>query len=139
MIWKDVIQSVKNGGYKYMNLWRSGRGVKHYVHRLVAMAFLDNPNNYPQVNHIDGNRGNNNLSNLEWCTCQHNNLEAFRCGYRVSKKGQYVSCATLTDAQVIEMRALSKSGWTTRQLSDHFKYDMSAVRKAIKKITWSHI
>lgn len=51
----------------------------HKVHRLVALAFLPNPNNYPQINHKDKNRSNNNVDNLEWCTAQYN------ADYSVSK------------------------------------------------------
>lgn len=50
------------------------------VHRLVAINFLENLNNYPQVNHIDGNKYNNNTNNLEWCTRDYNMQHAFNTG-----------------------------------------------------------
>lgn len=55
-------------GYKFVNL----KGKEYKVHRLVALAFIPNPNNLPQVNHIDENKKNNNVSNLEWCTALYN-------------------------------------------------------------------
>ena len=48
------------------------------MHRLVALAFIDNPNNYPLVNHIDGDMENNSVENLEWCNASHNVLEGNR-------------------------------------------------------------
>lgn len=68
-------------GYMRIDL-KYNNGIKRYlgVHRLVADAFIDNPNNKPQVNHIDGNKSNNNVSNLEWCTCVENMGHAFRTG-----------------------------------------------------------
>ena len=53
-----------------------------YIHRLVAMAFCDNPNGYKEVNHIDGNKENNCASNLEWCSRGQNNKHAFQSGLR---------------------------------------------------------
>lgn len=54
----------------YMHVTLSGKSYK--VHRLVAKAFIDNPNNYPCVNHIDEDKTNNRTDNLEWCTYKHN-------------------------------------------------------------------
>lgn len=61
----------KNG---YMRVWvrQDGHRKKMSVHRLVAIAFIPNPENKPCVNHIDGNKNNNNVNNLEWCTFSEN-------------------------------------------------------------------
>lgn len=59
----------KEKGYLYVNLNKPGsKPKKHKIHRLVAKAFLENSFNYPEVNHKDGDKKNNTVSNLEWCT-----------------------------------------------------------------------
>lgn len=63
----------KDNGYFVYNLWINGKGKQEYVHRLVALTFLSNPNNYPQVNHKDEDKRNNKLDNLEWCDARYNN------------------------------------------------------------------
>ena len=61
-----------------MSLHKNGKEKRFKVHRLVAEAFIPNPKHLPQINHKDGNVKNNNVDNLEWCTCQDNLLHSFR-------------------------------------------------------------
>lgn len=107
-IWKDIdgyaglyqisnfgnLKSIKNGNNKLIklqkyqryyrnNLWKNGAYQTFSIHRLVAKAFIPNPNNYPVVNHIDGNKLNNNVNNLEWCTQSHNCKESHRLGLQI--------------------------------------------------------
>ena len=65
-------------GYHIATLSRGGHRFRVGVHRLVALAFLPNLEDKPQVNHIDGNKSNNRPENLEWCTCSENNLHRRR-------------------------------------------------------------
>lgn len=60
-------------GYEYVCLYSDGAEVTRTVHRLVAMAFIPNPNALPEVNHIDEDKTNNCVENLEWCTSHYNN------------------------------------------------------------------
>ena len=81
--WRELKQVYdKTCGYMIVTLCRGknqGRQNKR-VHRLLMEAFVDNPNNYPQINHIDGNKLNNNLANLEWCSAKHNSIHAVSMG-----------------------------------------------------------
>ena len=64
---------LKATGYYDVLLYKDGRRKRFLVHQLVAKAFLENPNNYKQINHKDENPKNNHLSNLEWCSQSYNN------------------------------------------------------------------
>lgn len=66
---EKILSATDNGhGYKIIGLRKDGRRKNHYVHRLVATAFIDNPHDFHYVNHLDRDRANNIADNLEWCT-----------------------------------------------------------------------
>lgn len=70
---KEMSQFYDKDGYKVVVLNHNYKRKYRKVHRLVGIAFIDNPNNYPSINHKDENKNNNNVENLEWCTISYNN------------------------------------------------------------------
>ena len=87
------LRSHDNGhGYKTVCLCIDGKPKHYYVHRLVASAFVENPNDYPEVNHIDEDRGNNRAENLEWCTSKYNKNYGRRAERFGRRRGRPVVC-----------------------------------------------
>lgn len=70
-------------GYYYIDLYENNKSTKVALHRLLAQTFLPNPENKRTVNHIDGNKLNNSLANLEWATDSENNQHAYETGLKV--------------------------------------------------------
>ena len=69
----ELKQKTDKKGYRYVNLCKDGKYKRYLVHRLVADAFIENPNRYPCVNHKDERKENNHVDNLEWCSYKYNN------------------------------------------------------------------
>ena len=68
-----ILKQFKNtNGYLQVDLWKNNVGKHILVHKLVAQTFINNPNNYPFINHKDENKQNNCVNNLEWCTSKYN-------------------------------------------------------------------
>jgi hypothetical protein len=94
----DIYKRMKNGKYHKLSAWVDNVGYfqvsftidgkKKYirVHRLIAETLIPNPKKLPQVNHIDGNKLNNNLNNLEWCSNSYNTQEAYNNGLYPKKR-----------------------------------------------------
>lgn len=81
-------QKTTKFGYKNVKLSKDGKCKDFFVHRLVAEAFCSNNKNKPFVNHIDGDKTNNNYINLEWCTASENVLHAFKTGLKTITEKQ---------------------------------------------------
>jgi len=77
---KKMAQQINKFGYANVSLCKNGKQKQHKVHRVIAEAFIPNPLNKPQVNHIDGDKLNNVVWNLEWVTPKANNIHASDIG-----------------------------------------------------------
>ena len=90
---KLIKKQLDHKGYEYIEIGRK----KYKVHRLVGKYFLPNPNNLPDVNHIDGNKENPIASNLEWCTPSENTIHAINNGLRPKVSGRNIERIYQTD------------------------------------------
>lgn len=98
---KQVIRS-NNYQYYFVGLLKNGKRKYFAVHRLVASAFIPNPNNYEQVDHLDGNKLNNNANNLEWVSAKENTNRAWKKGL-----------AKYTDERKEKLRRIALKKWET--------------------------
>ena len=107
-------------------------GKKYFVHRLVAEKYIPNPNNYEQVNHIDGNKLNNNVDNLEWVTNKMNREHAVKTGLHLS--GEKCPWSKLNWEKVNFIR--SCSNYSVKDLSIKFGVSEATIRDVINYKTW---
>lgn len=110
---KILKQKTDKDGYKEVKLCKDGKLYCKRVHRLVASAFIPNPNNYPIINHIDENPSNNCVSNLEWCS------KSYNTKYSVHKRSQKVIC---NGVEFPSIKALAR----------HLNVDSKALRYRLK-------
>lgn len=137
---KILKKRIGNTGYYYVCIRDKNKCIKKVnIHRIVAEAFIKNSNNKPFVNHIDGNKLNNNVNNLEWVTMQENFDHAVK--NNLTAKGEKCALHKLTEKQVIEIRKLykEKSGWTYKKLSAAFNTCESNIYYILSGKYWNHI
>lgn len=118
-----------DNSYRVVNIL-IGKKTKHYVHRLIAECFIPNPNNLPQVNHIDGNKENNAVYNLEWVDNQANQQHAFKTGLQKSGvKG--IRRAKLTREEAENIRVLNKMGFGQKTLAKMYNMNFGSVNHIV--------
>lgn len=125
-------------GYKNLTLTKNGKAKKKKIHRLVAECFIKNPFNKPDVNHIDLDKSNNNVSNLEWVNkrenMKHASLNNDNC------RGEGIASSKLTEKDVIKIRQMySTKKYTYKDLSRIFKVANTTIGLIVRKETWRHL
>ena len=123
---------VDHRGYEFVLLYNGERMKRHSVHVLVARAFIDNPENKPHVNHIDGDKLNNVLENLEWATPSENQRHALRMGLAKPKRGDANKQTKVSDADIRRIREMRKAGAKLQPLADMFGISMSQVGRIVR-------
>lgn len=132
-----VIKSFCCNGYLVHTL--THKGVPVALHTLLATTFINNPLALPVVNHIDGDKLNNAISNLEWVTHSQNLKHAYDTGLRTAK-GEKNSQAILTADKVLKIRSLYAAGSTfMREIANSFGVSLSCVSDIVNNKTWKHI
>lgn len=127
---KGTVKSVKPNkqtGYLQVDLWKNNISHKKYIHRLIAEAFIPNPLNLPEVNHIDGNRQNNDISNLEWVDSQGNKIHAVKTGLRKYKN-------RLTEGQFIKLLNRVINGESYQAISETVNYKVPFLSVKLRAI-----
>lgn len=112
-------------GYLKISLTNSdGIRPTHSVHRLVALSFIPNPENKREVNHKDGNKGNNRVDNLEWVTTKENSKHAHDTGLIQPAKGENAAHAQLTNKSVLK---IFNSKLPNKELSAKYQVDICVI------------
>lgn len=131
---KAMNHQITDNGYRYVQVG----GHRHLVHRLIAKAYLPNPENKRCVNHIDGNKLNNAVSNLEWVTHSENMRHAVDTGLWV-RKGSKQSNAKLTEEIVADIKRRLLNGETGTLLAEQYGIAHGRIYDIKHGRGWSHV
>lgn len=104
------------GGYLLASLSRNGKSKTHYIHRLVAIHFIPNPDKFIVVNHLDGNDTNNKIENLQWCSHSENMRHMYRIGLRQRKI-----------KNILLVKSLYSKGKTQREIATKLGVNQSTI------------
>ena len=127
---------INSKGYASVVLWKNARQKTFKAHRLVCLMFLENPLDKEQVNHKDGDKLNNCIDNLEWCTNLENMRHAYKTGLNTGNLGTINGSAKLTEEKVIYIRNSSESSKTLAHL---YKVNTSTITRIKSRKIWKHI
>ena len=133
--------AINSKGYLRVELHLNKKIKKFFVHRLVAEYFVENPLNKEQVNHIDGNKLNNNMNNLEWVTNQENRNHAIKNNLTKNLCGEEAPWSKLTKKDVIFIRSEydKKETFNAKKLSKKFKVSTSQILLVAKRKSWKSV
>ena len=124
--------------YSPLHKTKTGIAKRYYVHRLVAITFIPNPENKPCVNHINNNRKDNRVENLEWVTHRENTMHSQKC--KTFPVGERVYMAKLTEKEVLEMRRIHRETHITHeQLGKMYGISRRVAGDVVNMKSWKHV
>lgn len=122
-------------------LTKDGKRKQHQVHRLVALAFIPNPDNLPFVNHKDCDPTNNHVSNLEWCSAKENSIHAYKQGRWTppNQKGSANSNCVFVDDDIKRIRKLHQTIGNCAEIARQYKVNPKTINDIVHRKRWAHI
>lgn len=130
-----MVGAVDHCGYRHVILNRKNKN----VHRVIAETFIPNPNNLPCVNHKDGNKLNNQVTNLEWCTYSENTTHAYRIGLEQIQCGEQHHAHKLTEEDVKYIKQVyikRDKEFGAVALANKFNVDRTTIHDIVRGKTW---
>lgn len=131
------VQFNKLTGYKFYQLYLEKKMYNKTIHKLVADTFLDKIEGLEFINHIDGNKHNNCVSNLEYCTNEYNHHHATVTGLKA--KGEKILTSKLNDNMVHAIKWFLNKGVSHKELSQAFKISRPTINLIANNKIWKHI
>lgn len=133
---KVLKPQLNRNGYLMHLLYENNKQKHLYLHRIIAIAFIDNPEEKPCVNHIDENKLNNDLSNLEWCTVKENNIHGTRTKRVAEKCFKKVIQLDLNDNVLNEFESMTQAEQETGASVSHISSCCNGKRKSAGGFKW---
>lgn len=131
---------VTNSGYVNVAIINKSEGkITKRLHRVVAEAFIPNPENKPEINHIDGNKENNEVSNLEWVTSKENKRHAWENDLQVSVKGSEKPLAKLKEEDIVSIRKEYREGCIQMELAEKYGVARQTISSIVNMKAWKHV
>lgn len=120
------------GGYLGVNLYKNGRQKRHSIHRLVMLSFKGHSS--LQVNHLDGDKKNNNLNNLEYCTAKDNIRHSYATRLQVQRKGLDSPRCKLVEKDLEIVKCLRAFEWTQKDIAKVLDVHQTTVRNWLRRL-----
>lgn len=140
LVKSKIIKPTNNGtGYLIVGLSKESKRCNFLIHRLVALCFIDKPVDKNIINHINGIKTDNRVSNLEWCNQMENIRHSIENGL-INQLGSNHHSSKLTESDVLKIRKLyDLKSHTYSSISNIYGISIENVRNIIKRITWKHL
>ena len=131
---------VTDSGYVNVALIDETNGrITKRLHRIVAQRFVPNPENKPEINHIDGDKQNNAATNLEWVTRKENQNHALETGLQIPLVGSEKPTAKLTENDVVDIRKEYREGCIQMELAEKYGVARQTISSIVNFKAWKHV
>lgn len=137
--WLPMSQKISKSGYPFVIMSNFGKDVTARVHTLVTLAFIPKPDHNCEVNHIDGNKLNNSVSNLEWCSHRDNMIHCIENNLRNTACGEDMPNSVLKEADIYRIFELREKGLTHREIAKIYSIDSASITRILTGKAWKHI